>query len=177
MRISDWSSDVCSSDLESSRHDRVLLDPGIIRREGTSSAEDRCQPPGMDQDAIPLQQAQQFIFIARRVIVADVAELRDGAEPVQVPLDGRGMPFEYLVVRSRGPGTFDPELRDQAVIRKVHIPALKDQVTQGRDEGRFQELLEPLVPRRIECVAVEMERIVTIHGTKDRKSTRLNSSH
>src|SRR3546814_12577163 len=110
----------------------------------------------MDQDAIPLQQAQQFIFIARRVIVADVAELRDGAEPVQVPLDGRGMPFEYLVVRSRGPGTFDPELRDQAVIRKVHIPALKDQVTQGRDEGRFQELLEPLVPRRIEGVAGEM---------------------
>src|SRR3546814_16817004 len=104
MRISDWSSDVCSSDLESSRHDRVLLDPGIIRREGTSSAEDRCQPPGMDQDAIPLQQAQQFIFIARRVIVADVADLRDGAEPVQVPLDGRGMPFAYLVLRSRGTG-------------------------------------------------------------------------
>src|SRR3546814_19701444 len=76
------------------------------------------------------------------------------------------MPFEYLVVRSRGPGTFDPELRDQAVIRKVHIPALKDQVTQGRDEGRFPELLEPLVPRRIECVAVEMERIVTITGTQ-----------
>src|SRR3546814_7780175 len=73
---------------------------------------------------------------------------------------------KHLVVRSRGPDAFDPELRDQAVIRKVHIPALKDQVTQGRDEGRFQELLEPLVPRRIECVAVEMERIVTIHGTK-----------
>src|SRR3546814_10361647 len=120
----------------------------------------------MDQDAIPLQQAQQFIFIARRVIVADVAELRDGAEPVQVPLDGRGMPFEYLVVRSRGTGTFDPELRAQAVIRKVHIHARKDQVTKGRDKGRFQELMETLVPRRIECVDVEMERLVTINGTK-----------
>src|SRR3546814_20669366 len=134
MRISDWSSDVCSSDLvavervdgsggdlqerveESSRHDRVLLDPGIIRREGTSSAEDRCQPPGMDQDGLPLQQAQQFIFIARRVIVADVAELRAGAETVQVPLDGRGMPFESLVVRSGGTGTFDHEFRAQPEI-------------------------------------------------------------
>src|SRR3546814_20942068 len=90
----------------------------------------------MDQDAIPLQQAQQFIFIARRVIVADVAELRDGAEPVQVPLDGRGMPFEYLVVRSRGPGTFYPEHRDQAVLRTVNNPDLKDQVTHGRAAGR-----------------------------------------
>src|SRR3546814_19376593 len=76
------------------------------------------------------------------------------------------MPFEYLVVRSRGPGTFDPELRDQAVLRKVHIPALKAQVPQGRDEGRFQALLEALVPRRIECVAVEMAGIVTFLGTK-----------
>src|SRR3546814_11341885 len=120
MRISDWSSDVCSSDLlgkgehhedpallilrrrqpflqlqrdppacaiepfddaalqiavavervdgsggdlqerveESSRNDRVLLDPGIIRREGTSSAEDICQPPGMYKADTPLKQAQ-----------------------------------------------------------------------------------------------------------------------
>src|SRR3546814_3661581 len=93
MRISDWSSDVCSSDLAKSRLDRLALEPAIehrARRLGEQvehvalrfEAETREAPPlprAVDQRAQPLADvrrdaereiAEQLGDIFERVIIA-----------------------------------------------------------------------------------------------------------
>src|SRR3546814_18195803 len=93
MRISDWSSDVCSSDLAKSRLDRLALEPAIehrARRLGEQvehvallfEAETREAPPlprAVDQRAQPLadvrrdaerELAEQLGDIFERVIIA-----------------------------------------------------------------------------------------------------------
>src|SRR3546814_19746605 len=61
MRISDWSSDVCSSDLVGALHDQVAADARRLGQEGGAPLACRLDVAGLAGDAVQPQIAHQML--------------------------------------------------------------------------------------------------------------------
>src|SRR3546814_7483713 len=147
MRISDWSSDVCSSDLRARRHPCALSarPPSTLQGPGN----DRLSGGGF-RDA-PVWQASGDVRVAQR---------RDPAsrpQEVSPPKSERDQPEKI--------GDADHEdRRDDDTLAPAPKPAFLAALLLALDHRSIHRVAPP--PARLRAGLVE-----------DRKSTRLNSSH
>src|SRR3546814_5508968 len=188
MRISDWSSDVCSSDLYNRSENRERRSSGL----GQSRAEIIAWVAG---NVIPHEAALRARL--RRMVVAG-EEIDDIVQETYLNIarlksvehirDGRG----YLFTAARM--VMLQRIRRNRIVRIDHLTdaqalALEDDapgpdrhVAARRELARVRRMIDDLPPRcreifelrRVEGVS---QREIAERLDLDRKSTRLNSSH
>src|SRR3546814_10785317 len=113
MRISDWSSDVCSSDLAACRQPVVSTDAHRQKkRAADGSAAHLCSPDGPDQRS----EDAGILFVADEAQLADAAALDHRHDIVDddIARIGVGLDLQFGLDRRRlGLFEIDRELRDR----------------------------------------------------------------
>src|SRR3546814_897300 len=173
MRISDWSSDVCSSDLGTNCHGPGLGRNGTLRMGREPSRQAAAQPP-----AAPLVNHGAYPIESQVMSKLHHLPLSPYCRKIRVVLHEKGIDaeFESEPVWERREAFL--ELNSAGTV-PVFIDADGTVVCDSTAICEYLEEKQPDPPLigKTPAERAETRRLVAWFDGKDRKSTRLNSSH
>src|SRR3546814_7582514 len=106
MRISDWSSDVCSSDLAGQRVQEILVEGADLRREQQPLVDDRAARKARD---VEFGEARQILLLGEI-----------GKRVLGLLADGEQLALEGVLVLGAG-AAGDNRLADDRQIGRAHV--------------------------------------------------------
>src|SRR3546814_8989511 len=191
MRISDWSSDVCSSDLSDSTERLLALAERYKGSKGKSQAEDL----SWREKDVRARLSHALVHGIDQYVVEDTEEARGQAtRPLDV-IEGPLMYGMYVVGDLFGDGKmFLPQVVKSARVMKKAVAYLRPYIEAEKErtgdtgksngkivmatvKGDVHDIGKNIVGVVLACNNFDVVDLGVMVPAQDRKSTRLNSSH